>query len=452
MKIEERRYQNYIVNKIKELEDKNIIVELDCGMGKRVIILKLIHQYPDKKILVILNSTSSLIDTLKFFQELGIKCAYLRSGIPSKIRAYLLNKERIVLTTPLVLLNTLEKESPNYSPDLIIINEVDKIVLRYGENNIALAAVWRRLFNYFGNSRIIGLSGTLRDEHVIKFEEPKLVPELKTIASVIKNSIIIKMDDLKKTDIHKYVNLTFLHPVPVMNDDMAALLRILSDMLRRIVARSVAKEEPEESLIPYIVAPEYRSEFAALAILRKFAVAMPKNRFLKMAHILYAKNLIGDDILELGRRATNEKFKKAVMMLKNIKEKAVVLTSFRFTAFELSSMLEKEKIPTKILTGAMSPKSKQEVLEWFNTVDYGVLIMTPVGERDIDLTISNTLVVFDTINTVKTMYQRIKRIRGGNVYFLFFKDTYEEKKIRRLINNIMKKYPWSVVVKEFESS
>ena len=72
--------------------------------------------------------------------------------------------------------------------------------------------------------------------------------------------------------------------------------------------------------------------------------------------------------------------------------------------------------------------------------------MTQVGERDLDIPEAKLIIVHDTINTTKTMYQRFKRTRGGKVVCLFYEGTSEEKKIQRLFKSIKEKYPWSVKV------
>ena len=74
--------------------------------------------------------------------------------------------------------------------------------------------------------------------------------------------------------------------------------------------------------------------------------------------------------------------------------------------------------------------------------------MSPVGERDIDLPEAEKLVVFDCVRTVKTVYQRIKRIRGGHSIFLFYADTYEAKKVHSVISDLIERYPWSTKLLE----
>ena len=70
--------------------------------------------------------------------------------------------------------------------------------------------------------------------------------------------------------------------------------------------------------------------------------------------------------------------------------------------------------------------------------------MTSVGERDLDIPESKKIIVYDTVNTTKTMYQRFKRTRGGEVICMYYKDTSEEAKVKRLYKAIQEKYPWSI--------
>ena len=72
--------------------------------------------------------------------------------------------------------------------------------------------------------------------------------------------------------------------------------------------------------------------------------------------------------------------------------------------------------------------------------------MTLVGERDLDIPEAQLIVVYDSINTLKTMYQRFKRTRGGKVICLCYQNTSEQKKIKRVLTGVKEKYPWSVKV------
>ena len=79
-----------------------------------------------------------------------------------------------------------------------------------------------------------------------------------------------------------------------------------------------------------------------------------------------------------------------------------------------------------------------------------VLIMTQVGERDLDIPEAKLIIVYDIVNTTKTMYQRFKRTRGGQVICLYYEDTSEKEKIKRLFNDIQEKYSWSTKIEEIK--
>ncbi|MCK4897121.1 MAG: DEAD/DEAH box helicase family protein, partial [Candidatus Heimdallarchaeota archaeon] len=66
MSIESREYQNFIIQRIEELVDsrKSVILELDCGMGKRVLMYRLVTEaFKNKKVVVFLQTHSSLEET-----------------------------------------------------------------------------------------------------------------------------------------------------------------------------------------------------------------------------------------------------------------------------------------------------------------------------------------------------------------------------------------------------
>jgi len=109
----------------------------------------------------------------------------------------------------------------------------------------------------------------------------------------------------------------------------------------------------------------------------------------------------------------------------------------------LEKILIKQGIKVIKLTGVT--RNKQNVLREFSEKpDIKAILISPVGERDLDLSMVNVLFILDVINTPKTMYQRIKRGRESKVYILYFKGTSEEGKVKRLLKNIKHKYPWSI--------
>jgi ERCC4-related helicase len=105
-------------------------------------------------------------------------------------------------------------------------------------------------------------------------------------------------------------------------------------------------------------------------------------------------------------------------------------------------LLSKAKVRTFTLTGRVLDKGP--VIAQFKAAKPpAALILSPVGERDLDIPDADLLIICDVVNTTKTIYQKMKRTRGGRVVFLTYADTSEVGKVRRLIDNIMQKYPWS---------
>jgi len=139
--------------------------------------------------------------------------------------------------------------------------------------------------------------------------------------------------------------------------------------------------------------------------------------------------------------------KKIIKIVQNQpnSSKTVILCSYLDTAHLLKGLIEKKKISTFLVTGEV--RNKGMVLNEFKKFPLkSVLVMTSVGERDIDLPEARLLIIYDTINTVKTMYQRMKRTRGGEVFCLFYEGTFEERKVKRILQEIAKNYPWSSII------
>ncbi|MHA1676142.1 MAG: hypothetical protein ACTSU6_03080, partial [Candidatus Njordarchaeales archaeon] len=59
---------------------------------------------------------------------------------------------------------------------------------------------------------------------------------------------------------------------------------------------------------------------------------------------------------------------------------------------------------------------------------------------------ADLVLVHDVVNTVKTMYQRFKRGRRSFVLILVYKDTFEEIKVKKLLDRMQKLYPWSISI------
>jgi len=188
-KITPRGYQKLILDLITLHTNKNksVLLELDCGMGKRVITYELLTSiFPDKRILLVVLSSSSLHETKDFLvnEYGGVEgFNWIGPGISNSYAQKLLKDSRVILCTPQKLANILKK-APTSIPesfDIIIINEVDKLVRRMGSNRV-LVFPWPDLLAKMDKTLVIGMSGTLRDSHyVLDQEQLELRKELDTL-------------------------------------------------------------------------------------------------------------------------------------------------------------------------------------------------------------------------------------------------------------------------------
>lgn len=503
--IERRGYQIKTVMAILKAkrENKNIIVELDAGMGKRVISMLLAkHIDKNERILIITPTQASVKDTKeafnKFKKKLGIRedeIGILHGGIPQKVRIFLL-KKRILICTPISLLHVLEKNPKAIEIfNFIIINEVDKTIRRaaelpmyeesrpdnvnYEDFNITAEMYgdtravypWNMLRRYFPKKAcIIGMSGTLRDSHVIKRRNQiTYSKELITIAEAIfpknKPLEIISMDFLlERTDAHRYIirNLTRVKPVYVYDDLMKEILDTLTNEIE-VAFKKLAKKHEEmlkeqeidliEAALPLIPSDDnLKRKILRLALVRKFLTASIPDHYSKflrkpMIQSILRKRLNKELSEIIPKFSTKiEKILEIVNEWISLGKKIVILTSYIVTAKKIQERLKNNKLETVyLITGKTMGKNK--IIHKFRENSCpAILIMTPVGERDIDLPEADLVLVHDVVNTVKTMYQRFKRGRRSFVLILVYKDTFEEIKVKKLLDRMQKLYPWSISI------
>jgi ERCC4-related helicase len=192
------------------------------------------------------------------------------------------------------------------------------------------------------------------------------------------------------------------------------------------------------------ITDELKGRYSGLLMLRKYIYAMPSKQFLRMFYGDYIKHYFNVNDL---RKAFSTVSAKTMQVLKIAKEhkKILVLTSYLEMVAQIKEVLEKSKLNVLTITG--QTKDKSDVLRSFREdADKHVLVMSPVGERDLDIPHAEVMVVCDSINTTKTMYQKFKRTRGGLVILLVYSGTSEERKVDRLMNTILKRYPWSTAI------
>ena len=458
MSIESREYQNFIVERIEELVNsrRSVILELDCGMGKRVLMYRLVTEiFKDKKVVVFLQTHSSLEETALYLEKEygGIKdLGVVKSGLNSSYRKYIIESNRVILSLPIVFSNTLKKypELAN-DIDIVVINEVDQIVRRVSQKRV-LCVPWNKIMLQVSNARFVGMSGTLRDDHyVLDDDQLKLKNELKTLTDFIPDSSIITIEDFSDTDLKEYIKETEVHIHPVKDEQTAQIIDMITNQikdLREEILEIVSKTSPEElpqlkqnffqniSLVS--VETDLVEKLNRLLLLRKYVYSMPASTYPN--YLL--RHGFDKSIMSIVPKISG----KELEILKIVKDrkKVTILCSFLSTVGSLSQLLKKEGITTFEVTG--KSRNKSEIIEQFKeSKERSALVLSPIGERDIDIPQTDLIVVYDLVNSPKTVYQKMKRSRGGEVFLLFYENTSEQDKVKRVVSEIAVRYPWSLI-------
>ncbi|MDH4214034.1 MAG: helicase-related protein [Candidatus Thorarchaeota archaeon] len=461
-----RGYQSYILDRVSELKDTPLLLELDCGLGKRFITHQIVaEKFPEAGILIIVHSSSSLVETVDYLRGeyggLEEDLGELSSRIQSGNRIYNLREKRVIVATPQVLTSTFQKDASLFDRfKIVLINEVDTLVRRSG-GRTALVYPWPALLTFLKGKWVIGMSGTLRDDHaVFTKEQIEIRDELATLREYIQGAELITMEDLYGTDVEDFLEPTFLSVSAVSDTKIRSISKVLDELIRTTRAEIMSELEEDGNLdivdgdsrrvhlllerLP--ISEELKGRYTALLMLRKYVYAMPPKQFLRMFYGDYIKNYF--NISEL-RRILPTISAKVTRILKIASEhnKTLVLTSYLEMVSQIKEVLEKSGFAVLTITGQSHDKA--DVLRAFREDDNAqVLVMSPVGERDLDIPHAEVMIVCDTINTTKTMYQKFKRTRGGLVMLLVYSGTSEELKVRRLMNNILQRYPWSTAILE----
>lgn len=457
-RLESREYQNVIVNRIKELVLKNnsVILELDCGMGKRVLSYRLLTEvFSNKKIVFFLQTHSSLQETVHYLTNEygGVNgLSVIKSGLDKNYRKYLLENNRVILTLPTVFLNTI-KSFPELAGmfEIAIINEVDEIVRRFTHRNV-LCVPWSKLIPSLTNAMFIGMSGTLRDDHLVLDESQlQLRKELSTISEFIPNSALITIEEFIGTDLRDYIKYSEVHILPVKDSRTAEVilkLTALIDETKEEIMHTVREFSPQDfqklrqnffQQLPFLsIETELVEKFNRLLLLRKYVYSMPANTY---RNYLIRYGFDENELQELPPISGKETI---VIKMAKKHNKTAVLCSFLSTVNSLTKQLEKENIRTFQVTGKI--KNKNTIINNFKEAqEQSALILSPVGERDIDIPQTDLLIVYDLVNSPKTVYQKMKRSRGGKVALLFYEDTPERGKVKQVVSEIAVRYPWSLI-------
>lgn len=464
-----RGYQTHILDQVGEKEDTPLLLELDCGLGKRFITHQLVaKKYPHTRIIIIVHSSSSLAETIDYLRGeyggLEDELGELSSRVPSGRRPRILQEKRVVVATPQVLAGMYNKDPSLLEPfEMVIINEVDTLVRRTS-NRTAIVFPWPTLLMYLEGKWLIGMSGTLRDDHaVFNDEQVEIRRELDTLKQFLPGAELITMDDLYDTDVEEYLEPTFLTVSSVNDPKIRTISKVLDELIRN-TRTDIMNELAEDDNLHLVdgdsrrvhlmleklpITEELKGRYTGLLMLRKYIYAMPPKTSLRMFHGDYLKHYFNVSELRKALPTVSSKTTRVLKIALKYK-KTVVLTSYLEMVSQTKDVLEKAGLKVLRITG--ETRDKGEVLKTFREDnDAQVLVMSPVGERDLDIPQAEVMVVCDTINTSKTMYQKFKRTRGGLVMLLVYSGTSEIRKVNRLMARILDRYPWSTSIIETQS-
>ncbi len=464
-----RGYQNYILDRLVNMQGTNAIVELDCGLGKRFLLHQLVvERFPESRFLIVVHSSSSLAETMDYLKGeyggLDDELGEVSSRVRSPMRPYILKEKRVVVTTPQVFASLFKKDVSLFEPfEIVLINEVDKLVRRTGRKR-NLVFPWPTLLPLMDDKWLIGMSGTLRDDHaVFTKEQLEIRSELETLQKHIPDSELISMEELYGTDVDEFLEPTFLTISTVTDARIRSIAKVLDELIRQS-RMEIYAELVEDDNVDLIegdarrvhlmlerlpVSDELKGQYSSFLMLRKYVYAMPPKQFLKMFYGKHVRRYFNVSDMRRVLPEISGKTARALEIAVRHK-KTLVLTSYLEMVSQIQQLFERSGLPTLTVTG--KTKDKGEVLRQFKEgPEIRALVMSPVGERDLDIPQANVMVVCDSINTSKTMYQKFKRTRGGLVVLLAYAGTSEERKVNRLMTRILERYPWSTAVAQADT-
>jgi ERCC4-related helicase len=175
-----------------------------------------------------------------------------------------------------------------------------------------------------------------------------------------------------------------------------------------------------------------------LLLLRKYVYSMPAKTYY---NYLIRYGFSKEELKNLPKNSGKEL--ESLEIVRQY-QKTTILCSFLSTVSSLSELIENEGYTIFQVTGRT--KNKNELIQKFKDFEgKAALILSPIGERDLDIPQTDMIIVFDLVNSPKTVYQKFKRSRGGKVILLFYDDTPEKEKVKRVVSEIAIRYPWSTI-------
>ncbi len=466
MIMEPRGYQKKILDyTLSGVDDGfNVLIELDCGLGKRFIQYSLIQEtFSTAKTLLILQASTSLYETYNYLKKHLPRAdiAIIDSRLPSKVRALKLKEHRVVLCLPQTLSNTL-KIAPDAIDEfeLVVINEVDQIIKRMGIDN-SFKQPYPKLMPYFSTKVIVGMSGTLRDSHyILDQEQLRIKQELNSLLELMGQTKLITMDMLGQSDVDDHISMSEIIAtgiedvrVEMVSAELDSHITEAKEQLLQYIKEEneelyqEAKRDLSKLFGPLPVPPGLAQRFHRGYLVRKYLWSMTgENAFHHLGNYGVDRQYLKDTLPRVPGKF------QAIPHLVRSHHKSVVLCSYLDTVDVLSKLIEAAGIKTIQITGQVPHAQRVEALDEFRSSDEQmVAVLSNVGERDLDIPEAELLIVFDLIRTTKTVYQKLKRSRGGVCRIMFYSGTREQQKVLSVLQKIDEKYPWSTQIQPSET-
>ena len=447
--IETRQYQ---VSLAKDAANQNSLIVLPTGLGKTTIALQVIADYMEqaKGGVLFLAPTRVLVnqhyDFLKknvLIDDIGIITG---EDLVAKRKKLWINS--IVCATPEITRNDLRRQI--VSPEqfsLVIFDEAHRAIGDYAYTAIA--------DSFLGSVRFLAMTATLpsekqKAEEIVKSlriqsvlqktdESPDVKPyiqetktqwinvdlplEMKAIQTCLRLALDERYTQLRKNGIQ----------ISKDNKSLSALLRIrqyvltqnrrsakpLFTAIRITYALNILEAHGVTSFLNFCDRTQKKK---GAGIKELFEVDPNFTRAVQLAKIAQSKGI------------EHSKIPKLQEILSNVKDKALIFTSYRDSVKVINDKLRGMGIKSEILIGkagetGLKQQKQIETVQRFRDGETKVLVATRVGEEGLDVSEVNLVVFYDNVPSSIRFIQRKGRTgrkMAGRLIVLIAKDTIDE--------------------------
>ncbi len=493
--LEERSYQGEIVRAC--LRAPTLVV-LATGLGKTAIAARVIaerlHKYPNTRALF-MAPTRPLVEQHKMFLRRVMKIdldkiVSLSGHISPEDRTSIWSRAKIVVATPQVVLNDLEREIvPLESYSVLVFDEAHRAVGDYPYVRIA-----KKYWEIAWYPLVLGLTASPGNR-------------IEDLIEICTNLGVYNIEFKSETDpeVRKYLFEKEIKIIRVKMPQKALIARkLLVDALGTILSilksmKIISSESPNRVSIRELTEKMEMISEAEVDQSTKSRALMYIGMALKLHHAIevldrhgpgFAREYLREAIFKKGTRTSavltnDERILLAYNMLKDLGNpkvekvveivddalnkrgvpKIIVFVEYRDVAKQLEDLIN-QKVPNakaRIFIGQglrkgvmMSQKEQISVIESFRRGEYNVLVATSVAEEGLDIPETDLIIFYEAIpSKVRTIQRkgRTGRHRKGEIVILvsytetgttrdqiyFYVTSGAEKKIKEMIRRAIPK-------------